>query len=517
MSTNKSIIRSTGVIGGFTFLSRILGFFRDILIARIFGTGISAEAFVVAFRIPNLIRELIGEGATNAAIVPVFSEYLIKNKNELFKVVNIVFNILFFALCLISILGIIFSPLIVKMIAPGFIKDIQKLNLTILLTRIMFPYLVFIGLTAYAMGILNTFKSFALPAFGPSLLNLSLIFFALIAYLFNPQVISLAWGVLVGGILQLVIQIPSIYKRGFKFSLFEINFKHPAVNKITHLLIPRLFGSALYQLNVFMDTIFASLSHIVGEGAVAGIYYANRLIQFPLAIFGIALSTATLPVMSEQVVAEKIETLKETISFSLRSIFLVILPSSMGLFLLSQPIVRVFFQRGKFDIHSTYITSYALIFYSLGLTFFSAVKLLSSAFFSLKDTSTPVKTTAFCLIINIILNYILMWPLRIGGLALASSISAGLNFILLFCLLEKRIGKLNRKMILYSFLKILLATLIMGIFVSIFWKNLFLNLAEYLRVILVMIFAILVFILSCILLKVEELEILRSAWSLKKK
>jgi len=221
--------------------------------------------------------------------------------------------------------------------------------------------------------------------------------------------------------------------------------------------------------------------------------------------------------MSEQVVAEKIETLKETISFSLRSIFLVILPSSMGLFLLSQPIVRVFFQRGKFDIHSTYITSYALIFYSLGLTFFSAVKLLSSAFFSLKDTSTPVKTTAFCLIINIILNYILMWPLRIGGLALASSISAGLNFILLFCLLEKRIGKLNRKMILYSFLKILLATLIMGIFVSIFWKNLFLNLAEYLRVILVMIFAILVFILSCILLKVEELEILRSAWSLKKK
>jgi len=510
MSTNKSIIRSTGIIGAFTFLSRILGFLRDMLIARIFGTGMAIQAFVVAFRIPNLIRELIGEGSANAAFVPVFSEYLIKNKNELFKVVNIIFNLLFILLCLITLLGIFFSPLIVKLMAPGFIKDIQKLNLTILLTQFMFPYLVFIGLTAYAMGILNTFKAFALPAFGPALLNISLIVFALISGFFSQPVMALAWGVLVGGILQLVIQIPSLYKRGFRFRLFEIRLSHPAVRKVVHLLTPRIFGSAIYQLNVFMDTVFASFSHIVGEGAVAAIYYANRLIQFPLAVFGIALSTASLPVMSQQVAIQNIAELKKTVSFSLRSIFLIMLPSSMFLFLLSTPIIKVLFQRGNFDVYSTSITSYALIFYSLGLTFFSAVKVVSSAFFSLQDTSTPVKTTCFCLIINIILNFILMWPLKVGGLALASSLSSFLNFLLLFYSLERKIGELERRQIIDSFLRILLATLITGFFISIFWQNIFLNLDEYLRLITVIGLASLVFILSCILLKVKELKVFLS-------
>jgi putative peptidoglycan lipid II flippase len=517
MSTDKSILRSTGIIGGFTLLSRILGFLRDVLIARIFGTGTSIQAFVVAFRIPNLIRELIGEGAANAAFVPVFSDYLIKNKDELFKVVNIVFNLLFILLCLITSLGILFSPLIVKVIAPGFIKDSQKLNLTILLTQLMFPYLIFIGLTAYTMGILNTFKAFALPAFGPALLNISLIFFALISGFFSNPVIALALGVLVGGILQLIIQLPSIYKRGFRFRLFEIKLRHPAVNKIIRLLTPRLFGSAIYQLNVFMDTIFASFSHIVGEGAVAAIYYANRLIQFPLAVFGIALSTASLPVMSQQVAIQDIEEFKKTLSFSLRNIFLVMFPSSMFLFLLAQPIVRVFFQRGNFDASSTAITSYALLFYSLGLTFFSAVKVLSSAFFSLQDTITPVKTTSLCLIINTILNFILMWFLRVGGLALASSISSTLNFLFLFYLLEKRTGRLEHRKILDSFLRIFLATLIMGLSINIFWQNFFLNLTEYLRLIIIMVFAFLVFILSCILLRVEELKVFKLGWNLKKK
>jgi putative peptidoglycan lipid II flippase len=517
MSTDKSIIRSTGVIGSFTILSRILGFLRDVLIARVFGTGISMQAFVVAFRIPNLIRELIGEGAANAAFVPVFSEYLIKDKDELFKVVNIVFNFLFIILCLIMILGIIFSPIIVKLIAPGFIKDSQKLNLTVLLTRIMFPYLVFIGLVAYAMGILNTFKAFALPAFGPALLNISLILSVIFSSFFSEPAFALALGVLAGGILQLVIQIPAIYKRGFRFRLFEIKFKHPALKRITRLLTPRIFGSAIYQLNVFMDTVFASLSHIVGEGAVAAIYYANRLIQFPLAVFGIALSTASLPVMSEQVAMQDVEKFKKTVSFSLRSIFLVMLPSSMFLFMLAQPIIRILFQRGNFDTNSTAITSYALLFYSLGLVFFSGVKVISSAFFSLQDTRTPVKTTGICLIINIILNFFLMWPLKVGGLALASSISSSLNFLMLFYLLEKRIGKLESLLIIRSFLKIFLATLFMGFFIHIFWQNIFLNLIEYLRLVIVIGLAFLIFILSCILLKVEELKVFKLEWSLKRR
>ncbi|MCM8792733.1 MAG: murein biosynthesis integral membrane protein MurJ [Candidatus Omnitrophica bacterium] len=517
MSTTKTIIRSTGIICGFTFLSRILGFVRDILIARLFGTGSSIQAFVVAFRIPNVLRELIGEGSTNAVFVPVFSEYLIKNKGELFKIVNILFNILFIIFCMITFLGIVFSPQIVRIIAPGFIIDNYKFNLTILLTRIMFPYFIFIALTAYAMGILHTFKRFGLPALGPALLNISMIVFILISYFFNEPVIALALGVLVGGILQLVIQIPAIYRMDFRFRLFEIQIRHPVVNKITYLLIPRIFGSAIYQLNVFMDTVFASLTHIVGEGAVAAIYYANRLVQFPLAVFGIALSTASLPVMSEQVAINDIERMKSTVSFSLRNIFFVMFPSSIGLFLLSHPIIKVLFERGNFNYYSTCITSWTLIFYSLGLVSFSAIKVLSSAFFSLQDTRTPVKTTALCLIINLILNSILMWPLKVGGLALASSISSTINFLLLFYLLEKRIGRFNYNLLINSFLKISVGTLIMGLVIYLSWRNLFLNLAEHLRLAMIIILAFGIFIFICSLLKVEELNTVRTVWSLKRR
>lgn len=519
MSTDKSIIRSTGIVGGFTLFSRILGFFRDILIARIFGTGVSAEAFVVAFRIPNLIRELIGEGSTNAVFVPVFSEYLIKNRKELFKVINIVFNILFTILCLITLLGIFFSSSIVKTIAPGFIKDAYKLNLTILLTRIMFPYLILIGLTAYAMGVLNTFKAFSLPALGPALLNISLIVSTLVAGFFSEPVVALGIGVLLGGLLQLAIQVPSIYRRGFRFRLFEFQLYHPAVKKIILLLLPRLFGSAIYQLNVFMDTVFASLSHIVGRGAVAGIYYANRLIQFPLAVFGIALSTASLPVMSEQVASNDIEKLKNTISFSLRTIFLFILPSGMILFVMSSPIVKLLFQRGSFDASSTAITSSALVFYSLGLFSFSAVKVISSAFFSLQDTTTPVKTTAFCLILNIVLNFILMWPLKVGGLALASSISSTINLLLLFYLLEKKIGKLNHRAIIISFFKISIATLIMGLVIYGSWYKIFIHMGGYLRFFISGIVAFFIFLGTCVLLDVEEIKIFRFnlKWNLRRR
>ncbi|MCM8799107.1 MAG: murein biosynthesis integral membrane protein MurJ, partial [Candidatus Omnitrophica bacterium] len=462
MSTDKSIIRSTGIIGGFTFLSRLLGFFRDILIAHLFGTGSSIEAFVVAFRIPNLIRELLGEGAANASFVPVFSEYLLKDRKQLFKLVNITFNILLLFLSLVAILGIASSGWIVRLIAPGFIKDAHKLNLTIFLTQLMFPYLIFIGLVAYGMGILNTFREFALPAFGPALLNVSLIFFAFFSrYFFSSEpVISLAVGVLVGGFLQLIVQVPSIYRKGFRFRFPDFNFRDPGISKIYHLLIPRIFGSAIYHLNVFFDTICASFSQIVGYGAVAAIYYANRLIQFPLAIFGIALSTATLPVMAQEVVSDNIAKLKETVSFSLCLIFLIMLPFSLFLFLLAEPLVRVLFQRGNFNSLSTAITSWALIFYSFGLTSYSGTKLISSVFYALQDTKTPVKVAGLCLISNLILNILLMWPLQVGGLALASSISSSLNFFLLFYILEKRIGRLDRFKIKNSFLKVMLATFI---------------------------------------------------------
>jgi len=515
MSTNKSILRSTGLIGILTVFSRILGFVRDVFIARIFGTGIAAEAFVVAFRIPNLMRELIGEGAANAVFVPVFCEYLVKDKKELFRVVNILFNIIFFLLCFIIFLGIIFSLPIVKTIAPGFINDNYKLNLTVRLTRLMFPYLLFIGLTAYAMGILNAFKEFALPAFGPALLNLSLIGACLFSAFFAEPIIVLAWGVLIGGVLQLIIQVPSIYKKGFRFRFFEFQFKHPAVIKISKLLIPRFFGSAIYQLNVFMDTVFASLTRIVGEGAVAAIYYANRIIQFPLAVFGISLSVAALPVMSLQVANADIEKLKNTLKFSLNIIFLITIPISMIICIFPYPIIKLLFEHGNFGSYSVAITASALLFYSLGLPFYALVKIMSSAFFSLKDTETPVKTTSFCLLLNILLNYILMHPLKVGGLALASSISSAINFFLLFYILEKRIGKFGRLQIIDSFLRICLATLFMGLTAKIFWH--FLRFPLFFRLLFSLTIAIAVFILSGILLKVEALRIFKIKWNLKKR
>lgn len=508
MSTSKSIAHSAGIIGIFTFLSRILGFIRDIIIAQIFGTGLAVQAFIVAFRIPNLIRELIGEGATNAALVPVFSEYLIQKKREqLWSAINTLLVIFFSALLLITVLGVIFAPGIVKFIAPGFLGDIRQLELTVWLTRIMFPYLILIGLTAYGMGILHTFRSFITPALGPCLLNVTLISAALfLRFYFPDPIYALAYGVLLGGLLQLMAQIPPLYRRGFSVRNFRLNFRHPAVDKASRLLLPRAFGSIIYQLNVFIDTICASLSFIVGEGAIAALYYANRITQFPLAIFGIALSTASLPIMSRQAAQRDINKLKETLSFSLRNIFLIMLPSSIGLLVLSHPITKVLFERGSFSNYSTLITSWALLFYSVGLTAYGGVKILSACFYSLQDTRTPVKVAAACLVINLVLNIILMWHLKVGGLALASSIAAIINFLLLWRRLEKKLGKLDYRTINNSFLRILLASTIMGAGVTFLWNNLLGGVDEVIRLALVIVSAIAIFILSCMVLKVEEIR-----------
>lgn len=520
MSTNKSIAKSASLIGIATLFSRILGFIRDIIIAKLFGTARYAQAFVVAFRIPNLLRDLVGEGATNAAFVPVFSEYLVQRRREEFwELANIVLNLLFILLAIMVVLGIIFSPIIVRLIAPGFIKDLDKLSITIKLTRIMFPYLVLIGLTAYAMGILHAFKSFAAPAFGPCLLNIALIFAASIASTRMRQpVLGLAIGVLVGGILQLVIQLPSLYRRGFRIKSYTLRITAHAragAKRIGLLLLPRTFGSVIYQLNVFIDTILASLSSIVGEGSVAAIYYANRIIQFPLAVFGIAVSTAALPTMSIQAAEDNLEKLRSTLSFSLRSIFLIMLPSSAGLIILSKPITRILFERGEFNAYSTSITSLALLFYSFGLFAYSGVKVLASCFHSLQDTLTPVKVASVCLIINLFLNLILMFPLKVGGLALASSISATTNFLILFFLLRKKIGQLDEKQILRSFVRMGLSALTMGASLILFWKSLFLNFPETIRLLIAIIVGTLIFGLSCVVFGVKEVKEL-GKWLLKR-
>lgn len=456
--SKRTLIKSTGVIGIATAISRVLGFVRDIVIAKFFGTAIYAQAFVVAFRIPNLLRDLIGEGATNAAFVPVLTEELTKKgKHEFFRLAQVILNILFLILLVLTILGVFASPLIIKLIAPGFLIDKEKFTLTVTLTRFLFPFLLLVGLWAYAMAVLNSLGKFASPAFGPSLLNLSMIFCAM---WFGENVFGLATGVLTGGALQLFIQFPSLILSGWRPRL-TIEFVHPKAKKVGMLLIPRALGACVYQVNVFISTILASLSGIVGEGAVAALYYANRVWQLPLAIFGIALAQAALPTMSKHVALNDIGKLKETLSFSLKVLLFILVPSSIGLMVLSTPITKALFERGAFTAYSTQITSNALFFYAIGLVACGGIKVLVSAFYSLHDTMTPVKTAIVSLILNIVLNIILM-PFKVGGLALATSISASFNSIALYILLGRRLGDLGTKMIVDSFLRVLFASIVMG-------------------------------------------------------
>ncbi len=517
MSTiHKRLARSAGIIGFGTSISRLLGFIRDIFIAKIFGTSVFADSFFVAFRIPNLLRDLVGEGAANAAFVPVFSEYLVKkDRNDYWNLINALFKLMAILLAAITVLGVFFSPLIVRIIAPGFKVDPQKFLTTINLTRIIFPYIFFVGISAFLMAVMHSFKSFAAPAFSPAMLNICLIIGA-VWWTKHLGIYGLAWAVLLGGVIQILIQVIPLFKTGFRFNP-KSSLKHPAMGKISKLLFPRFLGSCVYQINLFVDTMLASLSGVVGAGGVSALYYSNRLVQFPLAIFGVAVAQAALPTMSTQSQESSLKNLARTVSFSLRSVFFITIPSAVGLMVLARPIVSLLFERGEFNAYSTGITSSALTFYSLGLFAYAGIKILVSAFYSMQDTFTPVKVASFSLIINVVLNLILMFPLKVGGLALATSISATSNFLFLFILLKKRIADLEYKEIIFSSLRILLASLSMGAAAKLSYlkAGIFLN-GESSRIIVTILISVISYVFFSAFFRVEELKNLK-AWILKKK
>jgi len=460
MST-KSLIKSTSIISIATATSRVLGFLRDILIARFFGTGASIQAFVVAFRIPNLLRHMVAEGAANSAFVPVLSEYLVKKKkDEYWQLANVLLNLVLAGLMGIVIIGVLAAPLIVRIKAPGFVTDPDQLKLAITLTRIIFPYILLIGLTAYAMGILNSLKHFSAPAFAPALLNISIIT-AILIFHRDVSVITLAISVLIGGLLQLLMQIPVLYRKGMRLSIPK-TLRHPAAGKIGRLLLPRTLGAAVYQLNLLIDTMLASLHWIVGAGGIAALWFSNRLIQLPTAVFGISLATAILPTLSGHFVKKEMDRFKDAIIFSLKALFFFMIPATIGFMVLGSPIVEILFQRGEFTSYSTMITNTALFFYAFGLFSYPGIKIMVFSFYSMQDTITPVKTASIALFINVVLNLILMYPLKIGGLALATSIAGIFNFSALFYLLRKKIGSLGEKYLWVFLCKTIVAALIMG-------------------------------------------------------
>lgn len=436
---NERVSRAAGTVGIYTLLSRILGLVRDVVVAWAFGAGMTADAFFVAFRIPNLLRRLFAEGSLTIAFIPVFTEYLHKvSQEDAMRLARGVLTILALLLVIVTLLGILLAPWIVRIQAFGFGDTGMKYELTVLLTRITFPYILLISLVALFMGILNSLRHFAAPAAAPIFLNVGIIASALlISPRLSQPVVGLALGVLLGGLLQLGLQIPWLIKKGVSLAPLWIP-RHPAIGQIGHLMVPAIFGSAVYQINGFIQTLLASF---LDEGSVSWLYYADRIVQFPLGVFAIAVSTAALPSLSKQAAQKDMHEFIGTLGYALRLVFFISIPSSVGLILLGGPIVKIIFERGAFDPMATAMTTKALFYYTLGLWAFSGTRILVSAFYALQDTKTPVKVAVVVLIVNLVLSLALMGPLRHGGLAFALSLASTLQFILLFVLIRRRVTR----------------------------------------------------------------------------
>ena len=461
MEEKYHITRAAGLMSIATFISRILGYIKDMVLAKFFGATGIADTFFVAFRIPNLLRELFAEGSMSSAFIPVLTEYQTKHgMREAERLVRITFTFILIFVGLICLLGIIFAPTIVTAIAPGFRTMPEKFSLTVMLTRIMFPFLLFISLAALAMGALNTKRIFFPSALAPALMNIVIIVIVLIfAARIKQPILAVAIGVACGGLLQFIFQIPFLLKNGHQL-LPEYNFGHPGLKKMSILIFPATMGMAVAQINIFISTILASY---LPEGSITYLYYSMRLIQFPIGIFGVAMGMAVLPTLSEHAAKREYEKLSNDFSFALRFLFFITVPAMVGLIALREPIVNILFQRGKFDYAATVGTAQALLFYSLGIWCIVGSRVITVSFYSMQDTKTPVKIAVIALATNVIFSIILMNPLKHSGLALSNSIAAGLNFILLFFFLKKKLKQIDTRKVFIAFSKTILASSVMGI------------------------------------------------------
>ena len=459
-SEKSKMSRAAGVVGFFTLASRILGLVRDMIIAAMFGSGVAADAFFVAFRIPNLLRRLFAEGSLTIAFIPVFTEFLSrKGKREAFELAQAFLTILFLVLLLLTVAGVLLAPWIVRIQAFGFGGFGFKYELTVFLTRITFPYIFFIGIVAFFMGVLNSLRHFAAPAAAPIFLNLGIIGAAFfIAPYCSMPITGIAIGVLIGGFLQVALQISPALKSGVRLSP-RWHPTHPAIKRIGLLMAPAIFGSAVYQLNQFLGTLLASF---LPEGSVSWLYYADRLVQFPLGIFAIAISTAALPSLSSEAARGDLDRFFDTLNHALSLVFFITLPCMAGLIILGKPIVEILFQRGAFGFHASQMTYEALLFYTFGLWAFSGIRVMVAAFYALQDTKTPVKVAVVTLFVNLISSLVLIGPLHHGGIALSLSIASSVQVFLLALFLKKKMPSLLYKPVLKSLVKSLLASLIMG-------------------------------------------------------
>ncbi|OIR25357.1 murein biosynthesis integral membrane protein MurJ [Bathymodiolus thermophilus thioautotrophic gill symbiont] len=461
---DKSFLKSSGVVTIMTFISRILGLIRDYIVARYFGANGLTDAFLVAFKIPNFLRRLFGEGAFSQAFVPILADAKANHSEaEVQNIINHIGTKFLTTLIVLTLIAVIIAPAIIFVFAWGFYFDADptKFNLATDMLRITFPYLLLISLTAFAGSILNTYDKFSIPAFTPVLLNISMILCAV--YLsgnLDTPIMALAWGVLIGGVVQLLFQIPFLIK--IKKMPRLVKGDHQAVKTLKKRLIPALFGVSVSQINLLIDTMIATM---LVSGSVSWLYYSDRLLELPLALIGIALATVALAKLSRHFANKDEQKFTRTVDYALKIGLILGAPACIGLVLLAEPLMITLFQYDKFDAFAAHQSALSLMAYGVGLIAFITIKILAPVFLARGDTKTPVKVGIIAMGTNVFLNAILAYYYAHTGLAIATSISAAINASLLYYYLNQRAIFTLSKNFFKLFLKVLLATIIIAIFI----------------------------------------------------
>ena len=462
-TSNHFVLRSAGLMAVLTMMSRVLGLIRDTVLSYYFGTTHVMDAFSVAFRIPNTFRRLVGEGAMTAAFVPIFTDY--KNthsKEDSDRFVSTCFYTLALLLLVITVLGILFAPWYIPLVMPNGAHVPGKWEITIQLTRVMFPYIFFISLAALAMAALNTFKIFGPPMFAPVLLNLSIILSTVLLYHYFPlPIFSPAAGVMVGGVLQLSIQIPFLWRKGVRFRP-AISFKDPHMRMIGKKMVPGIFGSGIAQINALVCVYFISLAGV--EGLQWAMYISGRLVEVVHGVYTVALSTALLPAMSEHAFDNDMSKIFEKLVYGLRMAVFLTFPATAGLILLRYDIIRIIFQRGHFTASSTVLTADVLFFYAFCLTAYAGIYILNPAFYSLKDIKTPAFIAGVALVINVVTNAVFIHSLREGAPPLALAVSSFIQLMVLWITFRHKYGSFPIKPLVVSLVKFSIGTAALVLF-----------------------------------------------------
>ncbi|MDP3288284.1 MAG: murein biosynthesis integral membrane protein MurJ [Methyloversatilis sp.] len=455
-----NLLRTLATVSSMTLLSRILGFARDFFIARAFGAGAATDAFFVAFRLPNLLRRMFAEGAFSQAFVPILGEYRNRRGTEDTRaLIDRVATLLALIVTGVTLLGILGAPWLIYISAPGFAADAEKFDLTVMLTRITFPYILFMSLVAMAGGVLNTFSRFAIPAFTPVLLNLSFIGMSLFAApFFDPPVLALAWAVFIGGVLQLALQVPALMRIGM-LPRIRLDLQDPGVRRVFKLMLPAILGVSVSQISLLINTIFASF---LESGSVSWLYYADRLMEFPAGLLGVALGTILLPSLSRSHADGNAGEFSGLLDWGLRLTLMLTLPAALALALLATPLVATLFHHGQFTAHDVLQTRNALVAYSVGLTGLILVKVLAPGFYSRQDIRTPVKIALGVLVLTQLMNLAFIKPLAHAGLALSIGLASLVNAALLYRGLRRIGAYLPAPGWTAFWLKILVALAVMG-------------------------------------------------------